>query len=419
MKTKQSRENQGCWPELAPLQVARKDGVEQREFWVLQAERITRPVLEKAAVGELRNAGLSGRLDRLRGFHASLEAMGRILVGISPWLVSVDAGISEAERRTKRELREFALAGLRTGTDPEHPDRWNWSQADQVVVDASKVAMAIIRAPDLIPDDDISLRKNLLACLEATRVVTPHHNNWLLFSAMVEAGIDLLGGKADGMRVDYALQQLEQWYIGDSYYKDGPEFHMDFYNSLVIHPFLVVLHQYFEKHATIRLGCYNVKRQWDRAARHAEILERFISPEGCFPVVGRSLGYRAGVLHTLAFVAASNRLPEALRPGQVRCALTAVMERFVSAPELQNESGFLNPGFWGHQPDFPEYYLQDSAAYFISTTFQTLALSPESDFWASPSEAWTSLKLWSGGTASADHALGHHLRQRVHPSRID
>ena len=87
-----------------------------------------------------------------------------------------------------------------------------------MVVDASKVALALVVAPELLPLENQVLRKNLLACLESTRIVVPHHNNWLLFSAMVEAGIDALGGCADGMRVDYALRQMEQWYVGDSFW---------------------------------------------------------------------------------------------------------------------------------------------------------------------------------------------------------
>lgn len=407
------------WPELAPLRYARKSGAEQRAYWVSQADRIARPVLKKAAAGKLRNAGLSGRLDRPKGVHTSLESMGRILAGLGPWLAASGDGVDKAESELRDDLHGMALAGLAAGTDPEHPDFWNWNQGDQGVVDAAKVAFAIVMTPEFIPSEDKSLRQNLLTCLESTRSITPHHNNWLLFSAMVEAGIDALGGQADGMRIEYALRQLEQWYVGDSFYKDGREFHMDFYNSLVIHPYLALLHEHFREHPSIRPGACDVARQWERAARQAEILERFISPEGTFPAVGRSLGYRVGVLKTLAFVATRERLPDTLRPAQVRCALTAVMERFANEPGLLNEASLLNPGFCGHQPDFPEYYQQDSSAYFFLMPFQILGLAPESEFWAGASEPWTNLKLWSGGTVPTDHALGHHLTKRVHPSRLN
>ncbi len=43
------------------------------------------------------------------------------------------------------------------------------------------------------------------------------------------------------MRVDYALRELQSWYLGDGTYGDGPHFHWDFYNSFVIQPYLLQL----------------------------------------------------------------------------------------------------------------------------------------------------------------------------------
>ena len=56
---------------------------------------------------------------------------------------------------------------------------------------------------------------------------------------MVEAGLARLGARWDRTRVDYALRQHEQWYVGDGHYGDGPAFHWDYYNSYVIQPMLL------------------------------------------------------------------------------------------------------------------------------------------------------------------------------------
>jgi hypothetical protein len=86
---------------------------------------------------------------------------------------------------------------------------------------------------------DTTTRQRLIAALISTRAITPGYNNWLLFSATVEAGLKTLGGEWDRTRVDYALRQHDAWYKGDGAYGDGPEFHWDYYNSFVIHPMLV------------------------------------------------------------------------------------------------------------------------------------------------------------------------------------
>jgi hypothetical protein len=56
---------------------------------------------------------------------------------------------------------------------------------------------------------------------------------------MVEACLHRFGPGADAVRIDYAVRQMEQWYVGDGQYADGPEFRFDYYNSFVIHPFLL------------------------------------------------------------------------------------------------------------------------------------------------------------------------------------
>jgi hypothetical protein len=86
---------------------------------------------------------------------------------------------------------------------------------------------------------DKTTKRNLVKALQATRQVLPGQNNWLLFAAMVEAGLCFMGEWWDPMRVDYAIQQHKEWFVGDGTYGDGPHFHWDYYNSLVIQPMLL------------------------------------------------------------------------------------------------------------------------------------------------------------------------------------
>ena len=50
------------------------------------------------------------------------------------------------------------------------------------------------------------------------------------------------------MRVDFALKQHEQWYLGDGMYSDGPHYHADYYNSFVIQPMLVDIIEHVDTH---------------------------------------------------------------------------------------------------------------------------------------------------------------------------
>ena len=97
-------------------------------------------------------------------------------------------------------------------------------------------------------------------------------------------------------RMLYGVKKFrDEWYKGDAMYGDGVDFHMDYYNSFVIHPMLKDVLVVMKKHNIE--GADFLDTQLKRHARYAEILERFISPEGSFPVVGRSICYRFGVFH--------------------------------------------------------------------------------------------------------------------------
>jgi hypothetical protein len=116
----------------------------------------------------------------------------------------------------------------------------NFGATPQSLVDAAFLALGILRAPKQMWEPlDKTTKRNLVKALQATRQVLPGQNNWLLFAAMVEAGLCFMGEWWDPMRVDYAIQQHKEWFVGDGTYGDGPHFHWDYYNSLVIQPMLL------------------------------------------------------------------------------------------------------------------------------------------------------------------------------------
>jgi hypothetical protein len=153
-----------------------------------------------------------------------------------------------ARTRGRRERRgenpsEYAAwpgSAIDRAVDPSSPDFLNFTRERQPLVDAAFLAQALLRAPRALRDSlDASTRRNLIAALESTRTISPGFNNWLLFSATVEAALARLGATWDRLRVDYALRQHDQWYKGDGMYGDGPSFDWDYYNSFVIHPMLL------------------------------------------------------------------------------------------------------------------------------------------------------------------------------------
>ena len=376
-----------------------------REYSVRLAEKLAEPVLTNLAHGTLRRnmpveCARGNAADRRKYTH--LEALGRLLAGIAPWLETpLEPG---GERDTQQRFAGLARDAIRSATDPRSPDYLNFSEGQQPLVDCGFLAKAIVGAPnELWAKLDAATQRNLAAALSASRAISPGYNNWLLFSAMVETALATMGEKWDAMRIDYAVRKLREWYVGDGMYGDGPQFHWDYYNSYVMQPMLLDTLRGIEPHS----------RRWSglqpevlaHARRYAAIQERLIAADGSFPAIGRSIAYRCGAFHLLAQVASAGELPAPLTGAQVRCALTAAMRRVMDAPGTFDDAGWLQIGLCGHQPHLGEAYISTGSLYLCSTALLPLGLKPPDPYWSAPPEQWTSRRIWSGQDAQADHAV--------------
>jgi len=376
-----------------------------RQYWLRTMAKVAEPVLTNLAAGTLRRnmpvECVTGNVaERRKMTH--LEAIGRLLSGIAPWLeTALDPG---PERDLQQRYAGLARQAIRAGADPQSPDFLNFHEGSQPLVDCGFLAQALLRAPnELWKKLDAGTQKNLVAGLISSRAITPGQSNWLLFAATVEAALAMMGERFDAMRIDYAVRAHQQWYVGDGLYGDGPRFHWDYYNSFVIQPMLLDVLRTIGAHA----------KTWQplapdilaRARRYAAIQERLISPEGTFPVIGRSICYRTGAFQLLAQIALMGELPSPLTGARVRAALTAVMKRLLDAPGNFDRQGWLTVGFAGHQPHLGESYISTGSLYLCAAVFLPLGLSPSDPFWSNPAEDWTSRRVWRGEDAEADHAI--------------
>jgi hypothetical protein len=374
-----------------------------REVWIGVLQKLADPVLTNLANGTLKArmpVEQAPGADRRSVTH--LEALGRLVAGIAPW-IELPAD-NTPEGRLRARYAELTRQAIRQAVDPASPDFLNFTTDRQPLVDAAFLAQGLLRAPLALRNTlDVTTKRNLVAVLESTRTISPPFNNWLLFSATIEAALARLGAPWDRMRVDYALRQHEQWYRGDGAYSDGPDFHFDYYNSFVIHPMLL----------DVLDVCRDEMPPWKdiagraerRARRYAAVLERLVAPDGTFPAIGRSLAYRFGALQLLSQMALRHSLPESVSPAQTRGALTATIRRSMEAPGTFDADGWLRIGFCGHQPGIGEQYISTGSLYLCSVGLLALGLEPTDEFWAAAPQPWTSARAWSGQAFSIDRAL--------------
>ena len=404
---------------MALPMAAKKKQVKQqtdREYWCEQAYKMAQPVLENMAKGELQKnmkVEVSPNWDGRNKKVAYMETFGRLMAGLSPWLTLPDDDTAEGQQR--KQLREWALAAYKHAVDPESPDYLAWRGHGQALVDAAYVAESFIRAYDALwmPLDDVT-KKRYLEEFQQLRRVEPPYTNWFLFSSTIESFLAKAFGlkEYDDYRVMTTIRKVEEWYVGDGWYADGPVFAFDYYSSYVFHAmYLETLQAMQDAKMNTRI---DYKKYYDRALPRAQkmaiILERFISPEGTFPVVDQSIPYRMAVMQPLALMAWYQTLPAELSNGQVRAALTKVFHRMFDVPKNFNEGGYLTIGFCGSQPDIADWYTNNGSLYMTSLAFMPLGLPADHPFWTDAPEPWTQVKAWGGLPFPKDHRWSDDIR---------
>ena len=387
-----------------------------RDYWVGQAYKMARPVLENMAHGKLQQNMLtefSPSFDNRNRKVVFMETFGRLMAGIAPWLALPDDGSDEAKQR--KQLRDWALASYRNAVDPSSPDYLCWGISDQNLVDAAYIAESFLRAYDTLwqPLDSLTKRRYFQE-FQRLRRIDPPYTNWILFASTIESFLAKAGGGCDNFRVNMACRKVEEWYVGDGWYADGPVFAFDYYSSYVFHAmYLETLQAMIDAKVNTRID-YNkyFDRALKRAQKYAIILERFISPEGTFPVIGRSTPYRLAAMQPLALLAWYQKMPKELSNGQVRAALTQVMHRMFDHQNNYNQKGFLTIGFCGSQPETADWYTNNGSLYMTSLSFMPLGLPANHPFWTDAPQPWTQVKAWNGKPFPKDHRWGDNIQTR-------
>lgn len=385
------------------MSASHPSGAEDRAYHLSLLRRLATPVLAAGARRELR-ARLPVPPGREAPSHfGPAEAVSRTLAGIAPWLARDDG--DAAEQALRATLREQARASILGFIDPASPDFVDHVPSHSHI-DAAYLGQALLFAPAVLwepfsaPD-----RERIAGWMRAAgRRHAAAFNNHLLFHALGETALARLTGDWDRVRVSWALRQHEQWYVGDGWYLDGPEFHLDYYNSFVIHPMLLEIAHHLGDEPDVR-PLQLRPRLIRRAQRWTEFLERLVSPEATVPVFGRSVTYRCAIFTLPAYLALRGWLPESLSPGRVRAAVTAATRRIMESPGVFDADGWATIGFCGAQDDIAESYSAVSSVYQACNVLLPLGLAPDDPFWSAPGEDWTSRRAYAGGSVPRDASL--------------
>ncbi len=381
-----------------------------RHYWVEQLNRVAFPVIDALSRGRLRAELPLLPAEKKRGV-AYLEAFGRTLSGIAPWLVSHPE--DDWESNLQQIYIERIKSGLEHCTNPSGPDYFVWQpdqrqSQNQPLVDAAYFISGLLKARSVLWEPlSPYIQDQVLRALQlVSKIRNNPNNNWCMFTARVETGIWQLTGVGDLSKIAASLADQETFYLGDGTYGDGLNFAWDYYNSYVMQPFLeevtAAVSPLLEADG---LGANFRDRVVARMRRYCEVQERLIAPDGTYVVTGRSAAYRTAAFQSIAHLALRHLLPDSLPPGQARNALTKVMNRLLAEESLFDQKGFLRPGVCGHQPALKDPYINTGSLYMFCAVFLPLGLDAYDPFWVSSDQPLTWERAWNGEALSPDFPL--------------
>ena len=376
---------------------------EDRIFWISTLQKIAFPVLDNLAKGTLKkNMPYESKSVEGQKF-TYLEAFARVFNGIAPWL-ELGADSSD-EGKIREKYIKMTLKGISNAINPNRSDYIFVVEPKQSLVDVALFAQGLLRAKNEIwLNLPMDIQARIIRELKNTRIIAPYENHWLLFTSMIEAALLEFTGECDKERLTYPVSKFrDDFYIGDAIYSDGEDFESSYYNSLVIHPMLNDILAVMRKYGLQDGEFLDV--QLMRSSRLASQLERIISPEGTYPLLGKSLAYRCGVFHSLSQAALLKILPRNIAPVQVRCALTKVLERQFKENQNFDSDGWLICGLNASQVDICEKNIDTGSLYLCCAIFLALGLDLNDEFWNEPFEEWSSLKAWNGHQIKPDQPI--------------
>ena len=201
-----------CWLTGWSIGFAQTTGAEDRAVWVEKMVQIADPVLTNLSQNTLKQNMPYESKDPSRQKFSYLEAVGRLICGISPWLELGPDDTPEGKLRAK--YIDLTVKGLKNGVNPNSPDYLEFGEPYQPLVDAAFLAQGLLRASkQLWGNLDDEGKAWMITELKRSRNIKAWENNWLLFASMVEAALLEFTGECDMERLTYGVKRFrDDWY---------------------------------------------------------------------------------------------------------------------------------------------------------------------------------------------------------------
>lgn len=307
---------------------------------------------------------------------AELEAYARPLWGLAPLLAGAASdGAEEAD------WARLWADGLAAGTDPEHPEYWgDVGPHDQRMVEMAGLSLAILLDAESfwfsMPQAAQDRAGDWLRRINAHPTAD---NNWLFFRVLTNLALRKVGQDWSKDATAAALDRLDEFHLGNGYYRDGKWYQLDYYTPMGMHFYGLLIAKLvpdvFPDHA---------KRYRARARAFAQEFQHWFADDGAAVPFGRSMTYRfaQGAFWSAAAFADEEVLPW----GRIKALVLRHLRWWAEQP-IAERDGILTIGYSYPNLLMSEAYNAPGSPYWALKIFIILALQEDHPFWRAEEEA--------------------------------
>ncbi|PUB24950.1 uncharacterized protein DUF2264 [Promicromonospora sp. AC04] len=369
-----------------------------RDHWIAAADGLLRSAARQASASGARITP-DGRPSWNGPDSDALEGYARTFLLLG-WRLSGTGGVDpesdpESDPEVDPELVAAYTSGLVAGTDARHPDAWPRISPDciQALVEAASVALALHQTRPWIWDRLLPEQRDVVVgwLLGAFTMEVPD-NNWHWFRVVVATFVATTGYPLSADQhevVDADLARIEEFYVGDGWYRDGAGEgdRFDHYAGWAMHFYPVLWHRMCESlDATSPIARRSVAMRETHRARLVDFLadyQHLVGADGAPLFLGRSLTYRwAAATAPLAAVVDG---ASSWSPGLTRHLASAMLRYFLDRGAIGSE-GLPSLGWFGPYPPMIQGYSAPSSPFWLSKAFVCLLIDAEDPFWTAVEE---------------------------------
>lgn len=298
---------------------------------------------------------------------AEMEGFARVLWGLAPYFYGGG---------TSQTFEEIYVQGLTHGSDPRDPEYWGEAEDyGQRLVEMAAIAVGLLLAPEKLWNPLSSTAKsNLASWLDQVNYKEVRDNNWMFFDVLVNVAFKKLGCKEyNEEKMNMYLSRINDLYIGNGWYQDGPSGQCDYYIAFAFHYYGLIYSVFMSDDDPTNAQAFK-----ERADLFGKQFLYWFDEDGAGVPYGRSLTYRfAQVAFFSACVFAGVEtldLP----------VIKGIIDRNLSVwwhSHMQDFSGILQIGYEYPNLIMAEAYNAPGSPLWALKTFLLLALDDNHPYW--------------------------------------